>query len=186
MKENRGMSTKIVNIKEYSSKEVGLLVQVVLTELMLIFAIINMISDAFMPAFYAIVTMIMFTMAYNNVKIYDIYLCNSRFICSYYNTCGVCILMELKYSILFDYYGELFTDKQKEYFTDYYFNNLTLQEIADNNNVSRNAVHKNIKDILQKLDYYEDKLNLYSNKLKIEKLIENIDVDIKKRIEELI
>lgn len=94
--------------------------------------------------------------------------------------------MDLKYSYLFDYYGELFTDKQKEYFTDYYFNNLTLQEIADNNNVSRNAVHKNIKDILQKLDYYEEKLNLYSNKQKIEKLIENIDVDIKEKIEELI
>ena len=94
--------------------------------------------------------------------------------------------MELKYSILFDYYGELFTDKQKEYFTDYYFNNLTLQEIADNNNVSRNAVHKNIKDILQKLDYYEEKLKLYNNKIKIEKLIENIDVEIKEKIEELI
>ena len=94
--------------------------------------------------------------------------------------------MDLKYSYLFDYYGELFTDKQKEYFTDYYFNNLTLQEIADNNNVSRNAVHKNIKDILSKLDYYEEKLNLYSNKQKIEKLIENIDVDIKEQIKELI
>ena len=94
--------------------------------------------------------------------------------------------MELRYSILFDYYGELFTDKQKEYFTDYYFNNLTLQEIADNNNVSRNAVHKNIKDILQKLDYYEEKLNLYNNKQKIEKLIENIDVEIKEKIEEII
>jgi len=94
--------------------------------------------------------------------------------------------MDLRYSYLFDYYGELFTDKQKEYFTDYYFNNLTLQEIADNNNVSRNAVHKNIKDILSKLDYYEEKLNLYSNKKKIEKLIENIDVDIKSKIEELI
>ena len=94
--------------------------------------------------------------------------------------------MDIKYSVLFDYYGELFTDKQKEYFTDYYFNNLTLQEIADNSNVSRNAVHKNIKDILQKLDYYEEKLNLYSNKKKIEKLIENIDVDIKRKIEELI
>ena len=94
--------------------------------------------------------------------------------------------MDLKYSYLFDYYGELFTDKQKEYFTDYYFNNLTLQEIADNNNVSRNAVHKNIKDILSKLDYYEEKLNLYSNKQKIEKLIENIDVDIKESIRELI
>ena len=94
--------------------------------------------------------------------------------------------MDLKYSYLFDYYGELFTDKQKEYFTDYYFNNLTLQEIADNNNVSRNAVHKNIKDILSKLDYYEEKLNLYSNKQKIEKLIENIDVNIKNQIKELI
>ena len=94
--------------------------------------------------------------------------------------------MNLNYSYLFDYYGELFTDKQKEYFIDYYFNNLTLQEIADNNNVSRNAVHKNLKEILSKLDYYEEKLNLYSNKQKIEKLLENVDVDTKKKIEELI
>lgn len=70
MKENRGMGTKIVDLKEYSSKEVGLLVQVVLTELMLIFGIINLISDAFVPAFYAIISMIMFTMAHNNKKIY--------------------------------------------------------------------------------------------------------------------
>ena len=70
MKENRSMSTKIVDLKEYSSKEVGLLVQVILTELMLIFGIINLISDAFMPAFYAVISMIMFTMAYNNVKFY--------------------------------------------------------------------------------------------------------------------
>ena len=94
--------------------------------------------------------------------------------------------MELRYSILFDYYGELFTDKQKEYFTDYYFNNLTLQEIADNNNVSRNAVHKNIKDILAKLDYYEEKLKLYSNKKKIKELIKDMDKNIKDKIEELI
>jgi len=63
------------------------------------------------------------------------------------------------YSQLFDYYGELFTDKQKEYFVDYYFNNLTFQEIAENNDVSKNAVHKSIKDITEKLDYYESKLN---------------------------
>lgn len=64
------MNTKIIDVKEYSSKEVGLLVQVVLIELMIIFAIISMISDAFWPAFYAIVSMIMFTMAYNNLKVY--------------------------------------------------------------------------------------------------------------------
>lgn len=70
MKENRGMNTKIVDLKEYKSDQVGLLAQAVLTELMLIFGIINLFSDAFMPAFYAIISMIMFTMAYNNVKFY--------------------------------------------------------------------------------------------------------------------
>ena len=94
--------------------------------------------------------------------------------------------MNIYYVELFDYYGELFTDKQKEYFMDYYFNNLTLQEIADNNNVSKNAVHKNIKDIVQKLDYYESVLNLNSNRKKIEELIKDIDVNIKEKIEELI
>ena len=70
MKENKGMNTKIIELKEYSSQEVGLLVQVVLIELLIIFAVINLITDVFMPAFYAILAMIMFTMAYNNKKIY--------------------------------------------------------------------------------------------------------------------
>lgn len=64
------MHTKIVELKEYSSKEVGLLVQVVLMELLLIFGIINIITDVFMPAFYAVIVMIMFTMAYNNKMVY--------------------------------------------------------------------------------------------------------------------
>ena len=64
------MNTKMVKLKEYSNKEVGLLVQVVLLELMLIFGIITLLSEAFLPAFYAIIAMIMFTMAYNNVRIY--------------------------------------------------------------------------------------------------------------------
>lgn len=94
--------------------------------------------------------------------------------------------MDIKYTYLFDYYGELFTDKQKEYFEDYYFNNLTLQEIADNNNISRNAVHKILKDMLKKLDYYEEKLNLYSNKKKLEVIIKDIDEEKRNKIEELI
>ena len=70
MKENKGMNTKIIDLKEYKSDEVGLLVQVVLIELLLIFAVINLITNIFMPAFYAILTMIMFVMAYNNKRIY--------------------------------------------------------------------------------------------------------------------
>jgi len=84
MKENRGMSTKIVDLKEYRSDEVSLLVQVVLTELVIIFGIINLISDAMMPAFYAIISMIMFTMAYNNVKFYK-----KRYMTSIYIIVGI-------------------------------------------------------------------------------------------------
>jgi hypothetical protein len=90
------------------------------------------------------------------------------------------------YVELFDYYGDLFTDKQKEYFIDYYFNNLSLQEIAENNSVSRNAVHKNLKEIVKKLDYYEEKLNLYKNKKKVLELLKDVDNDLKNKIEELI
>ena len=82
------MNTKIVDLKEYSSKEVGLLVQVVLTELMIIFAIISMISDAFMPAFYAIIVMIMFTMAYNNVKFFK-----KKYMTSLYIIVGLFVLV---------------------------------------------------------------------------------------------
>lgn len=89
-------------------------------------------------------------------------------------------------SFLYDYYGSLFTKKQQEYFEDYYFNNLTLQEIADNNNVSKNAIHKSIKDMVSKLEYYEENLNLYKNGKKIHELIKNIDNNIKEQIEELI
>jgi len=70
MKENRGMKTKIIDIKEYSSDEVGLLVQAVLTELLIIFSVIIILSSEFMPTFYSIICMLMFTMAYNNKRVY--------------------------------------------------------------------------------------------------------------------
>ena len=84
MKENKSMSTKIVNVKEFKSDEVGLLVQVVLTELVIIFGVFNLISDALLPAFYAILSMIMFTMAYNNVKIFK-----KRYMTSIYVIVGI-------------------------------------------------------------------------------------------------
>ena len=90
-------------------------------------------------------------------------------------------------SNLYDYYGELLTDKQKNFFESYYFDNLSLQEIADDEGISRNAVHKSLTAIADKLNYYEDKLHLYENKKKINKLLENIkDEKIKESINELI
>lgn len=87
---------------------------------------------------------------------------------------------------LYDYYGDLLTEKQKEYFEDYYFNNYSLKEISENYNVSRNAVYKQIKDVVNKLSNYEEKLELYDKSLKIKSIISGIDDTIKKEIEELI
>lgn len=87
---------------------------------------------------------------------------------------------------LYDYYKELFTEKQKEYFEEYYFDNLSLSEIAENHEVSRNAVFKQVKEVEEKLYYYEKKLNLVEKGKEIRKLLENLTEDNKKRIEELI
>ena len=80
-----------------------------------------------------------------------------------------------KYNQLFDYYGKLLTEKQRDYFTDYYLENLSLAEIAENYSVSRNAVFKQIKEAENKLRFYEDNLNLLKNSIEISKLLENID-----------
>ena len=89
-------------------------------------------------------------------------------------------------SNLYDYYGQLLTEKQQEYFEDYYFNNLTLAEIAENNSISRNAIHKQIKEAENKLETFEQKLGLLNKRKEIQNIIQNLDENIKEKIEELI
>lgn len=74
---------------------------------------------------------------------------------------------------LYDYYKPLFTEKQQTYFEDYYFDNLTMEEIAENNQVSKNAVSKALIEVKEKLEYYESKLHLLENKNKIKEVLEN-------------
>lgn len=88
--------------------------------------------------------------------------------------------------MLYDFYGELFNDKQREYFEEYYFNNLSLGEIGEKLGVSRNAVHKVIQGVEEKLGFYEEKLGLYQKNKIIYGIMDKIkDEDIKKRLEEL-
>lgn len=88
--------------------------------------------------------------------------------------------------VLYDYYGELFTDVQRKYFEDYYFNNYTLSEIATNYKVSRNAVYKNINATMEKLLFYEDKLKLWQKKRLLNDILVNIkDEEVIQKINQL-
>ena len=87
---------------------------------------------------------------------------------------------------LYDIYCDLLDDKKKVYFESYYFDNLSLGEISENLGVSRNAVHKNIKNIEDKLNFYEEKLELYKKRMSLRKIIDIIeDKDIKQKLEDI-
>lgn len=76
---------------------------------------------------------------------------------------------------LYDLYGGLLTEKQREYFEDYYFNNLSFSEMAENYDVSRNAIFKQIHIVTDKLKEYEMILKLYKKKKDIEEISNTID-----------
>ena len=88
---------------------------------------------------------------------------------------------------LYDLYGELLTNKQKEYFENYYFNNLSLSEMAENYDVSRNAIHKQVKNVTDKLNYYESILKLREKSKILNEIIENIqDEKLKSNLTDLL
>lgn len=90
------------------------------------------------------------------------------------------------YNGLYDLYGELLTDKQKEYFENYYFNNFSLSEMAENYDVSRNAIHKQLKIVIEKLEDYESKMQLYKKMRQLDEFLANIDdKNIKKKLEDI-
>ena len=87
---------------------------------------------------------------------------------------------------LYDLYGDLLTIKQKKYFEDYYFNNLSYGEISEKYNVSRNACFKQLKIIEEKLENYEEKLKLLYKKNKINDIINKVeDSKIKNELKNL-
>ena len=69
-----------------------------------------------------------------------------------------------EYVELFDLYKNLLTDSQRETFEEYYFNDLTLQEIAENKNITKNAVHDSLKKTEQLLKEYEEKVGFLKYK----------------------
>ncbi|MFQ9515485.1 MAG: YlxM family DNA-binding protein [Eubacterium sp.] len=66
----------------------------------------------------------------------------------------------LKSSLLYDFYGELLTEHQKEIYEDFILNDLSLGEIAQERGISRQGVHDLVKRCDKTLNGYEEKLHL--------------------------
>jgi len=71
---------------------------------------------------------------------------------------------KVEVSILCETYGTLLTEKQFGVLNDYYNNDLSLSEIAENLQITRQAVRDNILQAEKKLYEYEEKLQLLQNK----------------------
>ena len=89
----------------------------------------------------------------------------------------------LMITLLYDFYGELLTDKQKSVIELYYLNDLSLNEIAGDHNITRQAVLDMIKRTEKVLMQYEEKLKLVDKYLrqkdKLKTAVEKLDAVIK-------
>ena len=83
-------------------------------------------------------------------------------------------------SMLCDIYGKLLTEKQLQILEDYYNLDLSLSEIAENNNITRQAVRDIIKKGENKLFEFEEKLNIMKKMHKQETKISSILAELTK------
>ena len=69
-------------------------------------------------------------------------------------------MKHLDISLLLDFYGDMLTDKQRDVIELYYDEDLSLAEIAQNCNITRQGVRDSIKRAERQLTEYEEKLQL--------------------------
>lgn len=79
-----------------------------------------------------------------------------------------------KSSLLYDFYGELLTEHQKEIYEDFILNDFSLGEIAQERGISRQGVHDLVRRCDKILNGYEEKLHLVERFTKTKKDVSEI------------
>lgn len=87
---------------------------------------------------------------------------------------------DMKFVVLLDYYGSLLTDKQKNAMELYYYDDLSLSEIAEHTHTTRQGVHDNIRRAEICLTDLENKLGFIENIKKLNTILTEIDSNSKK------
>ena len=85
-------------------------------------------------------------------------------------------------SLLYDFYGELLTDRQKQVMELYNEENLSLAEIAEEFGISRQGVHDALHKAQKALEEYEQKLGLVERFRQTTEAINKINTEIEETI----
>lgn len=80
----------------------------------------------------------------------------------------------LEQALLYDFYGELLTEHQKQIYEDVVLNDYSLSEVAENLGISRQGVHDMIKRCNRLLAGYEEKLHLVEKFVSLKNQVEQI------------
>ena len=79
-----------------------------------------------------------------------------------------------KYALLYDFYGELLSERQRKIYEAYAYNDLSLSEISDSFGISRQAASTMIGRCRKALLEYESSLHMADKFAKIERLASDI------------
>lgn len=80
--------------------------------------------------------------------------------------------------LLYDFYGKLLKDRQRKYFEMYYRDDLSLGEIAEIEDISRQAVFEQVKRLAKTMEDYEKKLGLLARYEKRRELLEELQQEL--------
>jgi Uncharacterized protein conserved in bacteria len=96
----------------------------------------------------------------------------------------------VRLSYLYDFYGPLLKDRHREIFEQYILNDLSLSEIAQKYDITRQGVYDIVKRGSRKLEEYEEKLQLFQRfqmaKERLGKIEELVKTDQETEKEELL
>ena len=88
----------------------------------------------------------------------------------------------VRLAYLYDFYGELLNPGQNELFATFVFEDLSLQEMAEELGISRQAVHDRIRRCIHIMEEYEAHLGLLKKYQRIQELADGIE----KRLEQML
>ena len=80
----------------------------------------------------------------------------------------------LRQTLLYDFYGELLTEHQKQVYEDVVLNDYSLSEVAQSLGISRQGVHDMVKRSTRLLNEYEEKLHLVQRFVQIRENVNEI------------